>query len=391
MVASWCRAAFLSLSLRHLEASDPNDDYFRVYAHPDIHRQMLQDRPRTEAYGKALLADPAIVKGKTVLDFGCGTGILSMFAAKAGAKRVFCIEASSMAEITKENIAKNGFEKVVTVMRTTHDKLKLPGKVDVIISEWMGFLLVLEDMLDDLLQVRDKWLKPGGKLWPRFAQLWMQPFQDNEWWSENIGYWDSNPYGFDLSPMSSYAFENNQDWPWPIRGSWRPSGLQGEPHMISNWDLESMPLPKNFKLASKFSFPLRTVAHGMLIWFDCVFDHPTGNITLTTHPKVGAQHWGQIFWPMKNAPLTPNNGEEYTIEGIVRMRRNPPAWGLSMAWRAPPLVTKTITTDAGDLHVETFTTEDDWTRNRALKMFLKEDGVPMVGAVTSAVPGKAEL
>lgn len=341
--------------------------YFNVYGHPDIHRQMLQDRPRTEAYARALSKEPAVVRGKTVLDFGCGTGILSAFAAKAGALRVICVEASPMAEVAEKVFAKNNLSDRVHVVRATHTQLKLPAKVDVIISEWMGFFMVMEDMLADLLYVRDHWLKPGGVVWPRFAQMWMQPYADAEWWADNVDYWNSEPYGVDLSPMQEYAFEKSDIWPYPLRAQWRPAGLIGRPHLLSEWDLQSLKMPQSFRAASSFRLPVKnTTVHGVLFWFDCVFDHPDGNVTLSTHPAAGVQHWNQVFWPLKGAPL---RDPKLVLSGVFRMQRKPPAWNFTLSWKARPLVTETVTASTGPLYAESFSVSDEWTSRRSLEVF----------------------
>lgn len=58
---------------------------------------MLQDYVRTSTYQRAVLANSDDFRDKVVLDVGAGSGILSFFSVQAGAKRVYAVEASSMA------------------------------------------------------------------------------------------------------------------------------------------------------------------------------------------------------------------------------------------------------------------------------------------------------
>ena len=64
---------------------------------------------------------------------------------------------------------------VVTVIQGTMESIDLPEKVDIIISEWMGYFLLRESMLDTVLHARDRFLKPGGALYPSQARLYLAP------------------------------------------------------------------------------------------------------------------------------------------------------------------------------------------------------------------------
>lgn len=75
---------------------------------------MIQDKVRTATYAKFILTTPELFKDAIVLDVGCGTGILSLFAARAGAKRVIAVDASDIAERAEKIVKANGFENVIT-------------------------------------------------------------------------------------------------------------------------------------------------------------------------------------------------------------------------------------------------------------------------------------
>ncbi len=84
------------------------EGFFAQYEHPEMHRQMIMDTARTDAYKLAIENVPGGLAGKTVVDFGCGSGVLSLFALKAGAEKVWCVEKSGIVEVTKQVFEKNG-------------------------------------------------------------------------------------------------------------------------------------------------------------------------------------------------------------------------------------------------------------------------------------------
>lgn len=67
------------------------------------------------------------------------------------------------------------------------EDIVLPVKeVDIIISEWMGYFLLYESMLDTVLLARDKYLAPNGLLFPDTATIYLAAIEDQEYKEEKI-------------------------------------------------------------------------------------------------------------------------------------------------------------------------------------------------------------
>ncbi len=147
----------------------PKDDikkndaaYFGGYSDRLIHEVMLRDTHRTETYRDSMLARPDLFKDKVVLDVGCGTGILSMFAARAGARRVVGVDAASIIDRTRDIVERNGLSDKITLVKGKVEEIVLPAdvlSVDIIVSEWMGYFLLYETMLPSVFYARDKWMR----------------------------------------------------------------------------------------------------------------------------------------------------------------------------------------------------------------------------------------
>ena len=180
-------------------------DYFDSYTRTNIHRDMIKDDVRTEAYRRAIMQNKHLFKDKVVLDVGCGTGILTLFAARAGAKKVYGVDMSDFSYLAGQNVVKNGYLDKVDIIKGKMEEAELPEKVDVIISEWMGYCLFYESMLDSVLFARDKWLKEGGIILPDKVELWVGAFQ-NESFTENTENL-SNMWGFDMTALRELAFK----------------------------------------------------------------------------------------------------------------------------------------------------------------------------------------
>jgi protein arginine N-methyltransferase 2 len=84
------------------------------------------------------------------------------------------------------------------------ENVTLPEKVNLIISEWMGTLLIFEYMIESVLVARDRWLAPGGVVWPSSATLFVAPVRALEEYDRTVLCWRSR-YGFDMSRVAPLA------------------------------------------------------------------------------------------------------------------------------------------------------------------------------------------
>jgi hypothetical protein len=112
----------------------------------------------------------------------------SRFAVKAGAKHVIGVDMSTIIEKAREIVEVNGMSDKITLLQGKMEEVELPyPKVDIIISEWMGYFLLYESMLDTVLYARDKYLAPNGLIFPDKATIFMAGIEDGEYKDEKIG------------------------------------------------------------------------------------------------------------------------------------------------------------------------------------------------------------
>lgn len=290
------------------------DYYFDSYAHFGIHEEMLKDEVRTKCYMNAIEKNKHLFAGKIVLDVGCGTGILSMFAARAGASKVFAVECSSIVEQAKIIIRDNGFEDRIEVLRGKMEDIVLPVEhVDIIISEWMGYFLLYESMLDTVLYARDKYLRPGGIVLPDKAVLYICAIEDSDYKKEKIDFWD-NVYGFNMRVIKDIALSE------PLVDSVDSKSVLSDAVPILRLDLATC---TKEDLAFNASFTLRVQRNdycdAFVAFFETGFTQIHKPIVLTTSPHGKYTHWKQTVFYLKDS-LTVNNGE--IIEGNINCRPN---------------------------------------------------------------------
>ena len=101
----------------------------------------------------------------------------------------------------------NNIHVVITLIRGKVEEIELPDgiqKVDIIISEWMGYCLFYESMLKTVLYARDKWLAADGLMFPDKASLHICAIEDRDYKEDKVNWWN-NVYGFDMSCIRDIA------------------------------------------------------------------------------------------------------------------------------------------------------------------------------------------
>jgi len=290
------------------------DYYFDSYAHFGIHEEMLKDETRTLTYRNSMWHNKHLFKGKTVLDVGCGTGILSMFAAKAGAAKVIGVDMSSIVDYAKKIVADNNLSDIVTIIRGKVEEIELPvPKVDIIISEWMGYCLFYESMLDTVLYARDKWLVEGGLMFPDKATLYLTGIEDRQYKDDKINWWD-DVYGFDMSSIRKVAVSE------PLVDSVDHKCLVTNNCLIKEIDIqtvkkEEIPFTSPFHL----QFKRNDYLHALVAFFTVEFSHCHKRIGFSTSPEHNYTHWKQTVFYLEDY-LTSKKGEEVT--GTFTMKPN---------------------------------------------------------------------
>src|SRR5688572_5581324 len=161
---------------------------------------MVADRARTDAFAAAIRE--VVRPTDAVLDVGTGTGILAMLAAKAGARKVYAVDQSTIAESAARLVVENRLDDRVDVIQGEAAELLLPEKMDLLVSEWLGHTAYVEGMLSDVLAARDNNLAEGGRMIPARVRVMLAPVDDTVLYTnEGPGFWREPIHGIDFSSL----------------------------------------------------------------------------------------------------------------------------------------------------------------------------------------------
>ena len=269
----------------------PRGATMSTYGELAVHRWMLRDGIRNEAYRRAIAH--AVKPGDVVLDMGAGTGILSIFAAAAGARKVYAVERTEVAVVARRLVERNGYADRIEVLQADLEDVALPEKVDVIVSEWMGGFGVDENMLAPLVMARDRWLASGGTIVPGRVTALLAP-ASIPFFDEEIAYWRSRPHGVDMSLIASMTTHET----FHTQVHLTLDALLAAPQPMWSHDPYTCSLAEaDQSFTTKLTFAAARAGRlsGFVSWFTA--EMGDGG-TLTNAVGAPDTHWGRTLFPL---------------------------------------------------------------------------------------------
>ncbi|CAI6351432.1 unnamed protein product [Macrosiphum euphorbiae] len=287
--------------------------YFGSYSSVDIHYEMLKDKVRTESYCSAILQNTPSFNGKTVLDLGTGSGILSMFMAKAQAAKVFAVDEADILYNATDNFRENGFDDIIVSIKGRIEDVSLPvEKVDAIVSEWMGYFLLFESMLDSLIFARDKYLNKSGIMLPNECNLFICGVSDTDRYDEILGFW-SDVYGFRMPSLRTETLNKAQVEIVPV------DRIVTDEYKLCTFNMYTCDTNStNFKVEFKLNVTKTCSMTSIVGYFDSRFDN-NNTVILSTAPNCPPTHWKQTVFLLPD-PIDVNEGD--LLVGEFQCSRN---------------------------------------------------------------------
>jgi len=302
-----------------------NGWYFSQF---DAQEKMLADRPRMEFYHAAIARH--VQPGDRVIDLGTGTGILAAFAARRGAAKVYALDHSNILKHARRLAEHNGLEHVEFV--ATHSRnFTTDGRVDVILHEQMGDFLFDEAMVPNVLDLRDRLLKPGGLIVPSRFEFFCEPVKVRD--SRRIPFiWELDVHGYDYSSLERSRPQDPQYYRHAGNDLGVVEHFLDEPEPVLALDLQTL---READLPREIHFS-RTVVNagrldGLAVFFRARVD---ADLSLTSSPSDPgrAPNWGYRILRIDAENFAVGDTIEFTL--AVDQWTEPDTWRWSHR-RAP--------------------------------------------------------
>ena len=267
--------------------------------------RMIGDKVRTSAYQQAL--QQVVNSDSVVVDLGAGLGILSFLACNAGARKVYAIEPDDVISVAREIAQQNGFSDRIVFIQSTSQKVELPEKADVIVSDLHGVLPFSQHIVGVTADARRRFLAPNGSMIPLRDTVWAALVEAEEIYTSQTAPWKDG-YGFDLSAGKRILTNSWQ------RALLTPDQLLVAPQHGVTLDYYSMETP-NFSFQFAWEISNRRTAHGIAAWFDCDL---APNVSFSNAPGQPKTVYSQGFFPFTE-PVLLESADSVTVKMEARL------------------------------------------------------------------------
>ncbi len=275
---------------------------------------LLSDIIRLDAYKQAIQTE--ILENDTVVDLGCGLGILSYFACQSGAKKVYAIDHSSYSiQLAKEIANKNSFDKKIEFLNRNSRQITkdmIIEDINLLITETLGSFALEEDILTYIIDFRDRFLRPNhSKIIPHKIELYIIPYESTELYHkyQPVIRTLKERYDLDFStyvkPIANYGFTLNDP-----RFKLKRANFLADPIKFAEISLATV---KKSSLDIKFQINLENTVnnrllHGFCGFFKAILSLKDPTIYLTNSPLAPDTHFSQMFFPLQNPlEIKPND------------------------------------------------------------------------------------
>jgi SAM-dependent methyltransferase len=272
------------------------------FADPAAHEGMLLDTQRCEAYREALRR--CVRPGDVVVDLGAGTGLLSFFAAQAGASRVYAIEMSAIADLAARLIEANDFGDRITLVRDKSTRARLPERGDLLVTETLSILgFENENIVEFVADARRRLLKPDARIMPASADTFLVPIQSDDL---GIGKLPARLYGLDFSALRHTRYS-----PQAVRLEASGKAIVELAEPVARWHLDFTaelkgPGPTTFD----FVIVREGRLDGFLGWFEATL---CPGVTVSNSYRLPPTSWGQAYFPAREQPAV-RTGQRLRLE-----------------------------------------------------------------------------
>jgi hypothetical protein len=250
----------------------------------EVHRGLLQDEVRTNAFRDAIRR--SVTPESVVLDLGTGSGILALFAAEAGARRVFAIDATHSADLASFLARHLGFSDRIQVIHDHSTKVELPERANVLVTETLGSFGFNEQILSSVIDARARLLTADAVIIPQRIELFLVPSDDASIYERRVSWWNGKPYGFDFSPLSVFASNI------VFVGSVARDSFLAAPARVIAADLTTI-RSADVSGHAQFTATRGGMLHGFAGWFRAEL---ADGIELSN--EAPGSHWEHVFLPL---------------------------------------------------------------------------------------------